>query len=208
MTTAVKPASAFTVGFNNIPTNNTAGDVYASSFQLNVTDGGSGTVLFKFLNNLAANSAAATSFISDVYFENPGNLLSNMVLNVTNVGTVNFEVPNGNLNLSQGNSLTPQFAEAFGARNVPGTQGNASAVQRTEVLGVQFNGNYSNVLAALNNGTLRVGIHVQGLPGGASDSFVTNAVPEPFTMVGSGVALGIGAMMRKKQQKKKEKSIG
>lgn len=34
-----------------------------------------------------------------------------------------------------------------------------------------------------------------------------NAVPEPFTIVGSGVALGVGAMMRKKQQKK-EKSIG
>lgn len=42
----------------------------------------------------------------------------------------------------------------------------------------------------------------------AIDNFNTSAVPEPFTIVGSGVAIGVGALMRKKQLKKKEKSIG
>ncbi|BAU13866.1 hypothetical protein LEP3755_44090 [Leptolyngbya sp. NIES-3755] len=41
----------------------------------------------------------------------------------------------------------------------------------------------------------------------AIDDFNTSAVPEPFTIVGSGIALGVGAMMRRKQLKKKEKSI-
>ena len=37
----------------------------------------------------------------------------------------------------------------------------------------------------------------------AIDNFESSAVPEPFTIVGSAVALGTGALMRKKQMKKK-----
>lgn len=211
ITTAVNPASAFTIGFNNIPNGDTAGDSLVSNFQVQVTDNSSNvsnTVLFKILNNLAPGSLAANAgtFIRSVHFAS-GSLLSNFTPNVNNTGFVSFDVSNS-LNFPQGNNVPGGFIQVFAADRATGGQqlsNNAGGIQAGEALGVRFTGNYNSVIAALTNGTLKVGIHVQALPGGGSDSFVTNPnpVPEPFTIVGSGVALGVGAMMRKKQQKKK-----
>ncbi|MFH1371643.1 MAG: PEP-CTERM sorting domain-containing protein, partial [Planctomycetota bacterium] len=49
-------------------------------------------------------------------------------------------------------------------------------------------GTLEDVIDELNNGTLRVGIHIIGLPDGSSESAIL--VPEPATMC----LLGLGAL--------------
>ena len=73
-------------------------------------------------------------------------------------------------------------------------------------MGLSFNGNYANVISALNTGALKLGLHVQALPGGASDSYIssisaanTEATPEPLTMLAAGAAVGFGAMFKKQR---------
>jgi hypothetical protein len=69
---------------------------------------------------------------------------------------------------------------------------------------VKFRGNYNNVIAALLSGALRVGLHVQALPNGASDSYIssnTQDTPEPLTMLAAGAAVGFGTMFKKQREK-------
>jgi hypothetical protein len=67
---------------------------------------------------------------------------------------------------------------------------------------VSFRGNYVNVIAALNSGALRVGLHVQGLPNGQSDTYIssnTQDTPEPLTMLAAGAAVGFGTVFKKQR---------
>ncbi|WP_181256764.1 PEP-CTERM sorting domain-containing protein [Merismopedia glauca] len=161
-----------------------------NDFSFDVTDAGNGKVLFQ-INNAANNGA-----IGSIYWENTGNLLSNMVLNVGNIGNVNFKnISPGNL--PQGNKIA--FIEAFGARF---QSGGSKRINGGESLGITFTGNFNSVINALQSEDLRVGIHVQELPQGQSDSFVSDGgetqVPEPLSILGTGVALGFGILFKKK----------
>jgi hypothetical protein len=199
-------ASAF--GFGNIfptaSTSETSGDPFVDSFRFDVVSNGANSVLFKIFNN---NNAAATGtnfFIGGVYFnQGATGLLSNMAINNANTSAsgVSFGVDGSAKNFAQGNKIS--FESAFSA-----TKNGAAAngVNGGEFLGLTFNGNLSNVVAALNSGALQVGLHVQGLPNGASDSFASGIpsggssgqVPEPTTMLGSALALGLFAKMKKR----------
>jgi hypothetical protein len=56
----------------------------------------------------------------------------------------------------------------------------------------------------LNDGTLKLGLHVQALPNGASDSYIssnTQDTPEPLTMLAAGAAVGFGTMFKKQREK-------
>ena len=186
------PASAF--GFGNIAGGDTPGDAYKSSFTFDVLNQGS-SVLFKIKNS--GNAAAPSMFIRQVFFDDNG-YLSNPVVNFGNVGTVNFEDNNGNDQLPQGgNNFTTDYAFSRDG-------GNGNGVQAGETLGVRFTGNYNNVIGALNSGALRLGIHVQGLPNGASDSYIstnTQDTPEPLTMLAAGAAVGFGTMFKKQRER-------
>jgi hypothetical protein len=197
-------AAAVSFGFQNIFSNdgNTAGDTIVNNFSFNVDDGGTGTVLFKIINGSANPSG---SFISRVYFDDidASPLLSNMALNVGNQGTVAFSL--GATNFAQGNNTSPPFDQDFGATRNEGSA-NGNAVQPGEALGVTFTGNLAAVIAALNAGSLRLGIRVQGLSpvaGFDSDSFVSapsnnTPVPTPALLPGL-VGLGVAALRKKKQ---------
>lgn len=93
----------------------------------------------------------------------------------------------------------------------------ANGVNPGESLGILFNlqPGFSNpmftaILADLKSRSLQVGIHAQGFSGGGSESesFVNEAVPEPLTMLGAGAAIGMGALMKRRQagQQKKAKA--
>jgi hypothetical protein len=175
------PARAVTFNFQNIfPANSPSelsGDPFVDNFSFDVSDAGSGKILFEFINSSAEGA------IGDVYLENPDNLLSNMKLNVGNVGNVNFKnISPGNL--PQGNKIG--FNEAFGAKF---SGGRAKQVSNGESLGITFTGDYNDVIDALENNNLRVGIHIQGIFKEESDSFVSEPVPEPLTIIGSVVGL-------------------
>lgn len=190
------PASAFS--FGNIVGGDTPGDAYQSSFTFDVIDKGA-SVLFNISNS--GNAAASSMFISKVLFDDNG-YLSAPSANVGNIGTVAFTGGAGNDQLPQGgNGFTTDYAFS---RNTGA--GNKWGVQGGETLGLSFNGNYANVISALNTGALKLGLHVQALPGGASDSYIssisaanTEATPEPLTMLAAGAAVGFGAMFKKQR---------
>ncbi|MFN6466070.1 MAG: PEP-CTERM sorting domain-containing protein [Nostoc sp. DedVER02] len=197
------PASATTFGFNNITGGDTVGDAFAPNFSFDVTDNGSGTVLFKFLNN--ASSTQALKQVAFSVDSAASGILSNIAVNVGNSGTVLFQ--NNAQNLSQSNNISGWDGTTFGADT---KGGNNNAVQSGESLGITFTGNYNTVLSAINAGTLKVGIHVGSLPGGYSDSYVNSvpttppskSVPEPSTLFGIGLVFGLASLSKANNDKK------
>jgi hypothetical protein len=186
------PASAFS--FGNIAGGDTPGDAYQNSFTVDVVDQGL-SVLFKITNS--GNAAAPDMFISRVFFDDNG-YLSAPFVNIDNVGEVAFSGGASNDQLPQGgNNFTTDYAFS---RNLGA--GNAFGIQAPETLGVSFTGNYTNVLAALTDGTLKIGLHVQALQNGQSDSYIssnTQDTPEPLTMLAAGAAVGFGTMFKKQR---------
>jgi len=189
------PASAFS--FSNIAGGDTLGDSYVNSFTYTVTNQGS-AVRFDIFNS-GNNVAAPNMFISKVFFDDNG-YLSAPSLYGTNVGEVSFGGGASNAQLPQGgNDFTTDYAFS---RN-PGS-GNVGGIQGAESFPVSFRGNYNNVIAALNSGALRVGLHVQGLPNGQSVSYIssnTQDTPEPLTMLAAGAAVGFGTMFKKQRDR-------
>jgi hypothetical protein len=191
---AVSAAPAWAFSFGNIGGGDTPGDDYVNSFTYTVTNQGS-AVRFDIFNS--GNVAAPNMFISKVFFDDNG-YLSAPSLYGTNVGEVSFSGGPSNDQLPQGgNNFTTDYAFS---RN-PGS-GNVGGIQGAESFPVSFRGNYNNVIAALNSGALRVGLHVQGLPNGQSDSYIssnTQDTPEPLTMLAAGAAVGFGTMFKKQR---------
>lgn len=190
------PASAIGFSFGNIFGGDTVGDAYQNSFSFDVTENGLNSVLFNISNS--GNAAASSMFIGKVLFDDNG-YLSNAVANINNTGDVRFTGGAGTDQLPQGGTgFTTDYA--FTRDN---GSGNKWAVQGSESLGVSFTGNYANVISALNSGSLKLGLHVQALPGGASDSYIssgnTENTPEPLTMLAAGAAVGFGGMFKKQR---------
>jgi hypothetical protein len=143
-------------------------------------------------------------FISKVLFDDNG-YLSAPSANVSNIGEVAFSGGAGNDRLPQGgNNFTTDYAFS---RNTG--DGNAWGIQAGESLGLSFTGDYNLVISALNSGDLKLGLHVQSLPNGQSDSYIssgnTQDTPEPLTMLAAGAAVGFGTMF-KKQRDQAQKS--
>jgi hypothetical protein len=141
-------------------------------------------------------------FISKVFFDDNG-YLSAPSANVSNIGEVAFSGGASKDQLPQGgNNFTTDYAFS---RN-PGA-GNAFGIQAGESLAVRFTGNYNNVIFALNSGALKLGLHVQALPNGQSDSYLSSSsgssqdVPEPLTMLAAGAAVGFGTMFKKQRDR-------
>jgi hypothetical protein len=196
------PAGAITFSFGNISGGDTPGDSYVNSFTYTVQNQGS-AVRFDIFNS--GNAAAPGMFISKVFFDDNG-YLSAPSLYGTNIGEVSFSGGPSNDQLPQGgNNFTTDYAFS---RNPGG--GNAGGLQGAESFPVSFRGNYNNIISALNSGALRVGLHVQGLPNGQSDSYIstssgnTENTPEPLTMLAAGAAVGFGTMFKKQRDQAKK----
>ena len=192
------PAHAATLSFDCI-TNNLAGDCAIGEAQLSVdvTDVGSGQVLFTF-----NNSGPGASSIADVYFDD-GTLLGIASIDNSDSG-VDFAQLASPGNLPGANNATPPFqtTAGFSADSNPPVQPNG--VNPGEFLGITFDlqagGTFADVLSELTTGELRVGIHVQGYESGGSESFVNNPVPVPAAiwLFGSGLLVLVGIARRKR----------
>ena len=194
------PASAFS--FSNITGGDTAGDAYSFNFGYNVVDQGD-SVLFNIFNY--GHTAAPSMFISKVFFDDDdnNNYLSAPSANVNNDGQVRFVGGAGNDQLPQGgNNFTTNYAFSRDTG-----EGNVYGIQALEKLGLAFRGDYDNVIAGLTSGNLKLGLHVQALPNGASDSYIssnsgnTQDTPEPLTMLAAGAAVGFGTMFKKQRDR-------
>ncbi|PZU95675.1 MAG: hypothetical protein DCE90_12125 [Pseudanabaena sp.] len=205
-------ASAATFDFANIPATSAgeqSGDDLAPSLKFDVNESGSGTKFdFKFLTNSSPSTAA---FISRVFIDGSTTLLganNTITVNSGNSGTVVFSGGLGNDNLAQGNKLNPAFTSdyVFSWQN---GNGNVRGIQEGESLGVLFaSANFADVIAAINDGSLRVGYRIQSIGANAqgSDSFVSipnppRPVPVPGFVLGilAAGALGGKRLLSKKQ---------
>jgi len=194
---AVSAAPAWAFSFGNIAGGDTAGDAYANSFTFDVVDQGLSLVFFNIKNS--GNAAAPSMFISQVFFDDNG-YLSGPSANVSNIGEVAFNGGASNAQLPQGgNNFTTDYAFS----RLPGA-GNAFGIQAGETLVLGFKANYNNVISALNDGTLKLCLHVQALPNCASDSYIssnTQDTPEPLTMLAAGAAVGFGTVFKKQRER-------
>jgi hypothetical protein len=187
-------ASVVNLGFSRITSN--AGQNVAAQFNCAVSDFSATQVDFRF-----TNAVGIASSISEIYYDD-GPFLQ-LAPTLVQFGTAFTSGGANPGNLPGGQNLNPPFnaTQIFSAD----AQGNPSVGidTNTDYLIMRFtlvNGmTFNDVLAALDNGALRIGLHVRSIgQGSQSDSFVNNppaVVPlPPAATTGLASLIGIGAV--------------
>lgn len=218
---AAAPAKAFapvTIGFQCVPNSATGGnacDVGVSQFRAKVSPvvGNSNQVLFTFFNKLLpTGTGSVASSITGVYFDDTPlfSLSSIAAINVNNVGTVNFR---NNANPTNLINAPVGFEADFSAGARPGTPGSVvNGINPGESLGILLNvlpgfaNPFDAVITDLQNNSLTLGLRGTAFAGNTEykASFVNEAVPEPVTMLGSGAAIGMGTLLKRRAAKLKK----
>ncbi|MBM3725077.1 MAG: hypothetical protein FJW40_06605 [Acidobacteria bacterium] len=202
------PLQATTVGFGCI-TNNTQ-QCHASQFSANAVVSGSQ------LNVTFTNSGFGS--ITEIYLDAPnpaGSLITGLTARSFSAGVnwvINIASPNS---LPAGNNASPAFVSDYRSES-PGNTNNG--VQLAEWLMLTFNlangQGQTQVNQALDNGSLRFGLHVRALPilnsnSTTSEVFVstppppsTPGVPEPTGFVLGSLGLAAVAVYRRIRKEK------
>jgi len=155
------------------------------------------------------NDVGISSNVSEVYFDD--GLLGPSVIHNSLGGTTNFTGGGASPgNLPSGNTVSPPFVatEIFSAdaQGNPSKGVDASLDILGIVLGLGGYADFAAVLAAVDTGDLRFGLHIRSIgEEGGSDSYVSNtggssipAVPLPAAVwLFGSVLLGFGALKRK-----------
>jgi len=170
---------------------NSSTDV-ASQFLVDVTNAGGGKVDFKF-----TNAVGLASSITQIYFDDDASVLGTIDSLIESTG-VDFVVGGAPPNLPGGATIS--FSATHLATAGPPVAHNGIN-SSTQSLVIRFNlaatQTFANVISALDNGTLRIGLHVQALPDGKSDSYINGdklPPPPPVTAVPSPTAAVLGLL--------------
>ena len=170
------PAEAAIQTFKAITANDVAA-VATGEAQLyvDITDPGAGQMLFTFFN-----SGPLASSITDVYFDD-GSLLGIASIDNSDPG-VSFTQLATPSNLPGGSAIDPPFVTTAGFSADSDPPPTSNGVNPGESVGILFDlqpgKTADDVWDDLSLMALRIGIHVQGFEGGASESFVNNGVEE------------------------------
>lgn len=172
-----KPISPVTEGNEDI-------DLFAL-----IIEGDPGRVIFEFHNESQMQSA-----ISSIYFEDNG---LNRVKDIQSIDDILFKKDKKPANLPGGGALDPGFDTAFsiGAVPPPVSHGIGPGGQLSVTVELDQGTSYSDLISGLSDGSVRVGIHVIGLPDGTNFSAV-NINPEPTTML----MFGLGGLMLRRRK--------
>jgi len=180
--------AAHAIGFSCITENNPAQcGIGEAQFSATLADLGAGRVSITF-----ANSGPAASFIGRVYIDDDAGAFASIASIANGLGT-KFISGGSPSNLPGGNTVAPAFSATLrAAADKPGMGKDGADPGEYFSLILSLNGgkSFANVLSALDGGTIRLGIHGQGLGVGTglggSESFVNGgppAVPEPGAML-------------------------
>jgi hypothetical protein len=181
---------AVPVAFTKL-TNNSTSNV-AGQLSVAVTAVGSTQVAFQFTNNVGIASS-----ITDIYFQS-SNLSSTFAITDSGAG-VDFTAPATPGDLPGGNLASPPFVATVGlsadsTSPITANGVNAAGEFVTLTFGLGTFANFAAVITAINNGTLRIGLHVQAQgTDGNSDGYLntpgTGQPPPGVPDGGSAVAL-------------------
>ena len=180
--------------FNFVKITNNGNPSVGGQLSVQVIDPGisGGTdVMFKFFNNVGI-----TSSITQIYFDD-GSLLEISAITYSGAG-VAFTKPATPGNLPGANLVSPAFVttDQFSAGSDPPPVANGvntSAEWVAITFNLQDGKAPDDVIDALRDGSLRIGLHVQGYttvppPPSLSESYV-NTVPEPGILILLGIAM-------------------
>ena len=155
------------------------------AFMMEVTEvPGENQALFKFINNCDNGGVLGRIFVMD----NDDLITFNDIYEQAE--GVSFSAPvKSPAMLPGGNSLgfTPHNTYSINAD--PARPRNGLYYEDYVTVLFDLEVPFSDVIGALDGGTLGVGIHAQSLPGGASAAFTTVPEPATLTLVGLGVLL-------------------
>lgn len=193
---AVGPTYAATYSFQEI-TNNSPINV-ATQLTVDVEFVG-GFVQFTF-----ENSGPLASSITDIYFDNSLAFLGAPLTIVGDSGAgVDFGTGAAPPNLPSGNTVGFTTTAGFTADSNSPTAPNGinSGEWLTLQTALGAGQTFASVTQALSTGALRIGLHVQALSDGQSESFTT-PIPEPeiYGMMAAGLGLMYFVARRRRQQ--------
>lgn len=191
-TNPANAAADLTLNADLITNNSPLGPQIESQLSVEVMDVGTGAQ-FSFIN-----SGPLASSITDVYWggaaPSPLNFASVTVPASWTSGASPGSPPGAN-----------GFNVLYSADSDAPVQPNGVQINETIVFTIAYAGgnNINTLLNALNNGTLQVGFHVQGLSDGESETYLTSPgemVPVPAPLGLAAVGFALVALKRRKKQ--------
>lgn len=199
MSTAAE--AGFQYGFSCITNRNVSNASVGSQLKVDVIDPGWGNqVRFEF-----TNTGTKAGSITDIYFHDASNILASFGW-VQNQTGVNFVAGANPATLSGGSAV------GFVTDTVLNTESTSTAygVNPGEKVGITLNLGagkmFSDVVAAISTGAIRMGVQMTGFTYLGSESFVnttTNTSPVPVTPEPSALALGglacLGLLRRRRK---------
>jgi hypothetical protein len=197
---ALSPAQAVTVnvGFANVTGN--LPDLPAGQLNVEVTDSPAGSVSFKF-----TNAVGTPSSITDIYFSVAPGILESLPFTISQSFGVDFSYGATPANLPGGFNTT-QSLSADSNPPVSDNGINSASEWLTVTLALVAGKDIYDL-----SGNIQIGLHVQSINGGNSDSYVSNPVvinrtvsevPLPAGVWLFGTALaGLGALKLKRRRR-------
>lgn len=214
------PASA--ISFSLTPNLTNVSDDYtdiSSQFQITMSNDSlaAGKVKFTF-----TNIGSTPSSITDIYFGKTGtggfgSFFSTSGVQIQDSAGVSFS-PGANPNNPRG-GITWDAVYASDSDMPVSQNGVNNTSTGSEWVSFTFNlqagktiEDAFNAFQGGDTAPLAIAFHVQSLPGGKSDWYGTSNVtprdvPEPFTILGTGAALGFSALFQRQRNKRQKASV-